>query len=137
MIPLDSLTIGFLMLDDSLGFPSLKIDKFGGFTNIIFLVFDRYEIHIQAFLYFTNGKLIIFQSSSPYNYFQKMYSNFIYKKHIPTNTFPKHQKHLHTTMVGAPFKKIEHFQFFRFSAMKNNDFKDVPIFVLVLFEVFW
>ena len=32
MIPLDSLTIGYLMLDDSLGFPYLEIDQFGGFT---------------------------------------------------------------------------------------------------------
>ena len=54
---LPSFTIGYLMLDDSLGFPYLKIDKFGGFTKFIFHVFDRYEIHIQAFLYFINGNL--------------------------------------------------------------------------------
>ena len=33
------------------------------------MFFDRYEIHIQAFLLFINGKLIIFQSSSPPNIF--------------------------------------------------------------------
>ena len=32
---------------------------------------DRYEIHIQAFVHFINGKLIIFQSSSPQKYFKK------------------------------------------------------------------
>ena len=30
-------------------FPSLKIEKFIGFTTFPFHVFDRYEIHIQAF----------------------------------------------------------------------------------------
>ena len=28
------------------------------------MFFDRYEIHIQAFLYFINGKLMFFQLSS-------------------------------------------------------------------------
>ena len=39
-------------------------------------VFDRYEINIQAFLYFINGKLIICRSSSPRKYFKNMYANF-------------------------------------------------------------
>ena len=30
------------------------------FTKFVFHVFDRYEIHIQAFVHFINGKLIIF-----------------------------------------------------------------------------
>ena len=33
------------------------------------MFFDRNEIHIQAFVDFINGKLIIFQSSSPQKYF--------------------------------------------------------------------
>ena len=33
-------------------------------TKFPFDVFDRYEIHIQAFPLFINGKLIIFRSSS-------------------------------------------------------------------------
>ena len=33
-------------------------------TTFPFHVFDRYQIHIQAFLYFINGKFIIFRSSS-------------------------------------------------------------------------
>ena len=36
--------------------------------------FDRYGIHIQAFVDFVNGKLIVFQSSSPQTYFKNMYS---------------------------------------------------------------
>ena len=38
-----------------------------------FMFFDRYEIHIQAFVDFINGKLIIFRSSSPQNYFEDIY----------------------------------------------------------------
>ena len=30
-------------------FPYLKIHEYGGFTKFPFHVFDRYEIHIQAF----------------------------------------------------------------------------------------
>ena len=67
-----SLTIGYLMLDDSLGFPYLKIDKFGGFTKFIFHVFDIYEIHIQAFVHFINGKLMSgHSSSSTFHHFQE------------------------------------------------------------------
>ena len=43
------------------------------------MFFDRYEIHIQAFVDFINGKLIIFQSSSPQKYFEDIYSKNIYK----------------------------------------------------------
>ena len=43
------------------------------------MFFDRYEIHIQAYVHFINGKLIIFQSASPRNYFQNMYSIFTTK----------------------------------------------------------
>ena len=43
--------------------------KDGGFTKFIFHAFDRYEIIIQAFLYFINGKLIICQSASPQQIF--------------------------------------------------------------------
>ena len=41
------------------------------------MFFDRYEIHIQAFVDFINGKLIICQSSAPQNYFKK----YILKKY--------------------------------------------------------
>ena len=36
------------------------------------MFFDRYEIHIQAFVHFINGKLIIFRSSSSQNYFENI-----------------------------------------------------------------
>ena len=36
-------------------------------TTFPFHVFDRYEIHIQAFLDSINGKIIIFRSSSSQN----------------------------------------------------------------------
>ena len=49
MIPLDSLTIGYLMLDDSSGIPYLKIDIFWGFAKFIFQVFDRYEFTSKLF----------------------------------------------------------------------------------------
>ena len=54
MIPWDSLTIGYLIFEDS------QVNKFGGFAKFIFHVFDRYEIQTQAFVDFINGKLIIF-----------------------------------------------------------------------------
>ena len=60
------------------GFPSLEINKFGGFTKFMSHVFDRYEIHVQAFVDFINGKSIIFRSSSPQNYFKK----YILKQYI-------------------------------------------------------
>ena len=40
------------------------LKKIGKLPNFHFMFSDRYEIHIQAFLYFINGKLIMFQSSS-------------------------------------------------------------------------
>ena len=43
---------------------SLKIEKL---HEILFMCFDRYETHIQAFLLFINGKLINFQPSSSQN----------------------------------------------------------------------
>ena len=39
------------------GVPYLKIEKL---SNVLFMFFDRYEIHIQVFVNFINGKLIIF-----------------------------------------------------------------------------
>ena len=88
MIPLDSPTIGHLIFDDSfvenkksvgpflehkkrLGIPLPENRKV---AKLPFHVFNRYEIHIQAFVNFINGKVIIFQSSSPPKYFENMYS---------------------------------------------------------------
>ena len=49
--------IPFLENKKGLGIPLLEIHKFGGFTKFIFYVFDRYEIHIQAFANVFNGNL--------------------------------------------------------------------------------
>ena len=46
------------------------------------MFFDRYEIHIQAFVDVINGKLIIFRSSSPQNCFEDIYSKNRYQNYI-------------------------------------------------------
>ena len=69
----DLLIVGYLVLDDSLGFPYYRLFNVRCFLWIPlfknrqiwwiyqFLIscFDRYEIRIQAFVPFINGKLII------------------------------------------------------------------------------
>ena len=52
------------------------------------MFFDRYEIHIQALVLFSNGKLINFQSSSPQNIFKEIYAQNIFK----TNSFQKNDQ---------------------------------------------
>ena len=73
MIPLDSLTIGYLIFDDPLPWKykilgtlswewkssGIPLPQNRKVTNNPFRVFDRYEIHIQAFVHFINGKVII------------------------------------------------------------------------------
>ena len=61
--------------------PSLKKQSLGiplpenrKVTKMPFHAFDRYGIHIQAFVHFLNGKIIIFQSSSPQKYFKNVHS---------------------------------------------------------------
>ena len=44
--------------------------------HLHFMFFDRYETHIQAFVDFINGKLIIFSPHLHKTYFQNMYSHF-------------------------------------------------------------
>ena len=53
------------------GIPTKHINKissvgsnYGGFTKFVFHVFDRYEIHIQAFVDFIDAIAIISKSSS-------------------------------------------------------------------------
>ena len=68
------------------------------------MFFDRNEIHIQAFVDFINGKLIIFRSSSPQTYFEDIYSKNRYKidtKHISKKYIQK--------MMGLPFEKFRKF----------------------------
>ena len=47
-----------------------------------FMLFDRYEIHIQAFVDFINGKLIIFNP-----HLHKTILRNIYSKNINTHIF--------------------------------------------------
>ena len=49
------------------------------------MFFDRNEIHIQAFVDFINGKLIIFRSSSPQKHIFQIYTQNIFQK----NNFQK------------------------------------------------
>ena len=68
------------------GFPHIKIKKLPHFH---FMFFDRYDIHIQAFLCFVNGSFIIFQSAPPRNYFKKYIFIYIYTQIIYTSIFQK------------------------------------------------
>ena len=73
---LPSLTIAYLIFDDSLPWKwkslGIPLPENRKVTTFPFHVFDRYEIHIQAFVDFISGKFIIFQSSSPQKYFKNM-----------------------------------------------------------------
>ena len=72
------------------GFPYLKIEVL---PNSHFKIFDRYEIHIQAFVHFVYGQFIIFRSSSSQNYFQ-LINSFLYKNYLETETTnPNKKKH--------------------------------------------
>ena len=63
------------------GFPYLKIKKLPHFH---FMIFDRYDIHIQAFGDVFYGKFIIFRSSSSQNYFMDNYVKIFYEKYVLT-----------------------------------------------------
>ena len=51
-------------------------------TTFPFHVFERYGVHIQAFVDFINGKFIIIRSSFPRNYFM-IYTHIL----VIENTF--------------------------------------------------
>ena len=76
-----------------------------GYTNM-FRFFDTNEIHIQAFVDFIHGKLIIFRSSSPENIF-KIYIQKIYTKIDPKNISNTYIQKTNSKNVGLPF---EHFR---------------------------
>ena len=59
--------------------PYLKI------ANIHFMVFDRYEIHIQAFVPFINAMAIISKSSSSEDMIQKEVLKKTHKKNEKRN----------------------------------------------------
>ena len=55
-----------------------KIEKLVRFGEKRFMLFDRYEIHIKAFVNFTNGKLMSgHSSSSTFHVFKNNKSNII------------------------------------------------------------
>ena len=142
MAPLDNFTIGYLILDDSLGyhyyrlfnvrwFPFLRIKKFTltwkeiileDLPNFHFMVFDIYEIHIQAFLYFINGNyhLSILISTTLFweIYIQNVYIKIVSKKQI----WSRLSELLEHTILT--FAKIINFQ-------------AVPIFILDFVKVSW
>ena len=79
-----------------------------------FMVFDRYEIHIQALVLFSHGKLIIFQSSST----QKKVVHIYTQQYLPTN-ISSNTKHFFQTNGGCVFQKNEHFQISRDSYIEK------------------
>ena len=70
------------------------------------MFFDTNKIHIQAFLLFINGKLIIFQSSSPQKHFKKYMFNIFFKQ----TEFSKNPKNNFKQKVGLSFKKSKIFE---------------------------
>ena len=73
------------------------------------MFFDRYEIRIQAFADFIHGKLIIFRSSSPQNYFRK----YILKIRPLIGQ-------LRPLIIGAKIKKSWNFEFGASKIMKSD-----------------
>ena len=67
------------------------------------MLFDRYEIHIQALVLFIRGRFIIFQSSSPQKHFKKyILTKYISRKQKSENVFQKND--------GYAFQKNENFK---------------------------
>ena len=79
-----------------LGIPLLENRKVGRFSFHVF--YDRYEMHIQAFLDFINRKFIMFDPHLDKTYLKNIYSKFSQKtggtKHMVPRTyiFDKFQK---------------------------------------------
>ena len=83
------------------------------------MLFDRYEIHIQGSVHFTNGKLIIFQSATP----QHILRICTQKK----NTNKWYQGH-------TCFEKIV---FLNLKLTQITFSHDDSMIFLVFFEAFW
>ena len=92
------------------------------------MFFDRYEIHIQAFVDFINGKLIIFRSSSSQNIICKF--NIFKISKFQDFKISKVQKVGYTHVL-----KFSDFLILRFPYIIF--FHDVPIYFLIFFEVIW
>ena len=95
-------------------FRSLKMEKFLGFTKFPFQVFDRYEIHIQAFgdsIYaFLHFSILIFTT---------LYKTYIHNKKT----------------VPMPFRKVWFSKYSDSHIWKINTFKDVPIFSYIVWSI--
>ena len=121
------------------------------------MIFDRYEIHIQACLYFTNGKWIISRSSSPPKYFS-IYNHFcIYKNqdlkisklqnfNFQNSNFRKFQNYKNSKILKFPNSKSSRNgythdpKFSKFLILRYPKiifFQDVPVYFLIFCEVFW
>ena len=88
--------------------------------NLYFMFFDRYEIQIQPCVLFSNGKCIIFQSSSPQKYLLGK------------------SKNIFQTHGGYTFHKIRKFLNFQILRYQKIIFcKDDSMIFLVLVEAFW
>ena len=84
----DSLPFPFYRLINIGWFPCLEIKQFSWLTNVHFMLFDRYEIHIQALLEFINGNfsfsiLISTKICSEIN------TRIVYMKLLSNNKNPK------------------------------------------------
>ena len=90
------------------------------------MVFDRYEIHIQAFLYFINGNEAFVNPHLHQKYFKKYILNLCFNK------MSNASKHVFQKMMEIDKHKI-----CRFSNMQNNTFKDDSIIFLTFVEPLW
>ena len=90
------------------------------------MFFDRYEMHIQAFVHFMNGNSIIFQSSSP----QKN------KEYVFTISQQKSKTH-RANMVPRTYVLSNIADYFEFHIDKIIFPHDDSIIFLVCFEAFW
>ena len=91
--------ITFLENKEVQGIPYLKIDKLSKFR---FMFFDRYEIHIQAFLYFINENNLLLIIIST-----KIFSKYVLilpqEKRKQTNVKMKHSKTRKMWYIGHTF----------------------------------
>ena len=85
--------------------PLSKIEKLVRFTTKSFYVFDRNEIHIQAFVHFINGKLMSgHSSSSTFHHFQEFITSTYQKNRNPE--FQKFKKWTPKVSGISKFSKI-------------------------------
>ena len=94
----------------------------------MFMFFDTNEIQIQVGVLFNNEKCIVFNSSSPQNYFQDIYSKIYIQKIDPKNNY---KNQIQTMRVQVSI----FFEFFGSQISIDNIFQDVSRYFLMFFEV--